>query len=144
MAVSLELAVRGVDSDLLAAFYIESELLAVHAFEDTTRRARIELCVKPHCPSPYRQLNWNRDSIPGSGAIIMRMAECECRRQILPPCEVGFVPRLDACDEWDPFAVSNGRVHFLRRVTDREQPIAIQRNPMTGVPLPVLCQPSEL
>jgi hypothetical protein len=99
---------------MAAPFYVESELLAVHSFKDTARCTGIELCEKPHRLLPYRQLNWNRDSIPGLRAVVMRMVKRKCCRQILPPCEVGFLRWLDPCDERGSHVVSNGRVNFAR------------------------------
>jgi hypothetical protein len=105
----------------------------------TVTGARIELGEKPHRLSACRQFNWNRYSGGALRAVVMRAPECECYRQILPPCEVNFVLGVDARHKRGSFVTGDGRVHFTRRVPDRQQRAPIQRNPTTCVLLPVEC-----
>lgn len=144
MAVGLEFTVGGSKGGWLATFYVEPELLPIHSFEDAVIGPRIELGEKSHRLSAHRQFNWNRDSTGALRAVVMRAPEDECCRQILPPRKVNFVLGLDARHKRGRFVTGDGRVHFRRRVPDRQQRFPIQGNPTTCIPLPVERQPLEL
>ena len=137
MAVGLEFTVGGPKTGWLNTFYVEPELLPIHSLEDTVIGPRIKLGEKPHRLSAYRQFNWNRDSSCALLAVIMRAPECECCCQVLPPCEVNYVPGLDARHKRGPSVTGDGCVDFPRGIPDRQQPIPVQRNPSTYVQLPV-------
>ena len=137
VSVSLKFTVGSSKKGRLATVDLQPELLTIDAFKDAMLGPRVELGEKPDSLFARGQFNWNGDSHPGLGAVVVRVLEGQCGWQILPSCKGNLFLRLDARYQWRSWVTGNGSVYFPRRIPYRQQRIALKCHPLACVPLAV-------